>query len=54
MAYKISDDCIKCGACIKRCPKEAKYYDDPGYLYHKEELEAGLTRRAEPETFFHF
>ena len=46
--------CIKCGACIKRCPKEAKYYDDPGYLYHKEELEAGLTRRAEPETFFHF
>lgn len=46
--------CIKCGACIKKCPKGAKYYDDPGYLYHKEELEAGLTRRAEPETFFHF
>lgn len=43
--------CIKCGACIKRCPQGAKYYDDGGYLYHKEELELGFTRRAEPELF---
>lgn len=44
--------CIKCGACIKKCPVGAKYYEDEGFLYHKRELEAGLTRRAEPEIFY--
>lgn len=44
--------CIKCGACIKKCPKGARYYDDPGYLYHKEELEAMYAgRRSEPVCF---
>ena len=38
--------CIKCGACIKKCPAQAKYYDDPGYLYHKAELEEMYSRRA--------
>lgn len=44
--------CIKCGACEKKCPKHAKYYDDEGYLYHKTELELGYKRRAEPELFY--
>lgn len=43
--------CIKCGACIKKCPKQARYYDDAGYLYHQHELEEGYTRRAEVELF---
>ena len=43
--------CIKCGACIKKCPQQARYYDDAAYLYHKRELEEGLTRRVEPEFF---
>ncbi len=43
--------CIKCGACIKKCPMHSKYYEDAGFLYHKNELEVGLTRRAEPEWF---
>lgn len=43
--------CIKCGACIKKCPVQAKYYEDEGFLYHKRELEEGLTRRADPELF---
>lgn len=43
--------CIKCGACIKKCPQGAKYYTDEGYLYHQHELEDGLTRRAQPELF---
>lgn len=38
--------CIKCGACIKKCPKQAKYYEDEGYLYHQHELEEGYKRRA--------
>lgn len=43
--------CIKCGACIKNCPKHARYYEDAMYLYHQHELEEELTRRAEPELF---
>ena len=38
--------CIKYGACIKKCPKQARYYEDEGYLYHQHELEEGYTRRA--------
>ena len=38
--------CIKCGACIKKCSKQARYYEDEGYLYHQHELEEGYTRRA--------
>lgn len=50
-AAEFTGICIKCGACEKVCPVEAKYYDDEGYLYHKEELELGYERRAEPEYF---
>ena len=42
--------CIKCGACIKGCPENARYYVDKGYLYHKKELEEMFERRAEPES----
>ncbi len=44
---KVPGVCMKCGACIKRCPVQAKYYDDPGYLYHKTELEELYARRAD-------
>ena len=43
--------CIKCGACIKKCPVEARYYDDESYLYHKHDLETTYARRAEPTVF---
>lgn len=43
--------CIKCGACIKKCPKQAKYYEDAGYLYHQHELEDGYSRRADISLF---
>ena len=44
--------CIKCCACLKRCPQQAKYFDDQGYVYHMHELEEqyGATRK-EPELF---
>lgn len=50
---QIIGKCTKCCACVKGCPTGAKYYDDPGYLFHKSELEdmyAG--RRAENSLFF--
>ena len=43
--------CIKCCACVKGCPVGAKYYDDPGYLYHKSELEEVYTRPAKNDIF---
>jgi ferredoxin/NAD(P)H-dependent FMN reductase len=43
--------CIRCGACIKKCPLHARYFEDIGYLYHVHELEETLIRRAEPELF---
>ena len=44
--------CIKCCSCYKKCPTGAKYFEDAGYLYHKEELEAmyGI-RRADNKVF---
>lgn len=36
---QVPGTCIKCCACEKNCPQGAKYFDDPGYLYHKRELE---------------
>lgn len=43
--------CIKCCACVKRCPKGAKYYDDAGYLYHQHELEDVYARRDKSRIF---
>lgn len=43
--------CIKCCGCVKKCPQEALYFDDAGYLYHKEELEFLYAERKEPELF---
>lgn len=43
--------CIKCGACVKKCPKHCKTFTDKNYLYHMHELEEMYTRRAEPEMF---
>ena len=43
--------CIKCGACIKKCPFQARYFDDENYLFHKLDLEETYVRRAEPSLF---
>ena len=40
---KVPGICIKCQACVARCPAEAKYFDDPDFLSHKEMLETHYT-----------
>lgn len=48
----ITGICIKCCGCVKKCPRQAFYFDDPGFIYHKEELEemyAGI--RREPDLY---
>lgn len=47
----INGICIKCCACVKSCPMEAKYFDDPGFLYHKNELEAKYQEPAPVKLF---
>ena len=49
---KCTNCCIKCGACIKKCPEHCRYYDDEGFLYHQHDLEDEFKRRAEPELFY--
>ncbi len=48
----VSGTCIKCCACVKKCPMGAKYFDDENFIYHKEELEKEYKRRAEVEIFY--
>lgn len=43
--------CIKCGACIKKCSNQAKYFDDEDFLRHKQEIELEFSSRKEPELF---
>lgn len=44
---EIEGICIKCSACVKKCPQKAKYFDDEGFLYHKIDLEKKYQRKAE-------
>ena len=39
--------CIKCQACVHRCPEGAKYFDDPDFLSHVAMLEKNYIRRAD-------
>ena len=37
MAYKISDDCLGCGACVEECPVNAISEKDGKYVINAEE-----------------
>lgn len=43
--------CIKCHACIKHCPADAKYFDDPDFLFHKRDLETRFAAPIKPPVF---
>lgn len=45
--------CIKCSACVKRCPRHAKSFTDPDFISHLKVLEETFTfPRKEPEIYF--
>lgn len=51
--YNVPGKCIKCCSCYKKCPVGAKYFENPDFIYHKEELETMYgDRRALNKTFF--
>ncbi|MCC8126326.1 MAG: 4Fe-4S binding protein [Clostridiales bacterium] len=39
--------CIKCQACVRKCPNGAKFFTDEQFLSHVRMLEQNYTRRAE-------
>ncbi len=41
--------CIKCHACIRKCPTGARYFDDPALLSHQAMLKQNFTGRKESE-----
>ena len=43
--------CIKCQACVRRCTKRAKYFDDPAFLSHVAMLERDFREPKENEVF---
>lgn len=46
---EITGICIKCNACVKRCPCSAKYFDDERYLEHLGILERKFaSKRCQP------
>ncbi len=38
--------CIKCQACVRKCPQHAKYFTDEDFLSHVRMLEQNYTKRA--------
>lgn len=43
--------CIKCQACVLKCPAGAKYFADEAYLSHVRMLENNFAGRKEPEWY---
>lgn len=39
--------CVKCQACVRRCTRKAKFFEDPDFLSHVAMLEQNYTRRAD-------
>lgn len=39
--------CVKCQACVRKCTRHAKYFEDSDFLSHVAMLEEHYTRRAE-------
>ena len=49
---KIGGPCIKCQACVLKCPEGARYFDDPVMMSHKEMLEENYGKRHEENAWY--
>ena len=49
--YSVPGICIKCQACVRKCTKHAKYFDDPAFLSHVAMLEHTFTEPKKNEVF---
>ena len=47
----VSGICIKCHACVRRCPAQAKYFDDPALLSHIAMLQSSYAAPKHCETY---
>lgn len=43
--------CIKCSACINACPQNARCFDDPSFIAHREYLENNFKERKTPSVW---
>ena len=48
----VSGACIKCHACVKKCPQQAKYFDSYDLLTHIKQLERDHSTRQENAFFY--
>ena len=48
---EVPGTCIKCQACVRKCTKQAKYFDDEAFLSHVKMLEQTFSAPKETEVF---
>ena len=48
---EVPGTCIKCHACVRKCTKGAKFFDDPAFLSHRAMLEQNFRDPKENEVF---
>ena len=48
---EVPGTCIKCQACVRKCTKRAKYFDDEAFLSHVKMLEMNFMDPKENEVF---
>ena len=49
---EVTGVCIKCQACVRKCTRKAKYFEDPAFLSHVAMLEQNFTDRKENALFW--
>ena len=49
--FSVPGTCIKCQACIRKCTRHAKYFDDAAFLSHVAMLEQHFTEPKKNEVF---
>ena len=51
---RVPGTCIKCQACVAKCTRRARFFDDPAFLSHVAMLERNFTEPKENALFYGF